>query len=461
MNRKFKLFIGLIVCLASSVSCNKYLDIQPKGVTLLTTVTDYDQWLNSASIEASVPREINLLQDNEDEPLIPSTITAVGDLIYTWAPQFSTDITQTPVIWAQHYQNIYYFNTVISGIDAATGSAQLKASLKAEALLGRALEYLYLVNLYGKAYDPATANNDLAVPFVVSNDLAVTIPPRSTVQAIYNDIFADVNAALPALPQDNSNNRFRGSVAGGYSVLARAYLFMRNYAQASVYAQKALLAGPHSLLDYSNMANSAAIPLLTARPDAIYARMTAGGLATAETPTVGFLQSFDINDLRLQFFYSGPGAANNKNATRNTTAYKPGGTTAPSEAYQNWGTSVAEMQLIIAEAAARTGDLTTALQFLNGLRKCRFAASKYQAYQSTDQSQVLQRILLERSFEFAFIGMRWFDMRRLAADQNMPTVNRYDGQNNVIATLQPSSPRYTLQIPAQVMYFHPDWVQNP
>jgi hypothetical protein len=444
--------------LLAITSCNKYLDVKPKGVQLLSTVTDYDQWLNSSALEATLPTVLNNLADNVDNPVIPNPPVLSTDLVYTWAAQFVPNVAVPADILPNHYNAIYYFNTVIQGIDGATGGTdQQKASLKAEALLGRAFDYLYLVNEYGKEYDATTAGTDLAIPFVTSNDLVTATPPRSTVQQIYDHIIADLTAAIPNLPQDNSQNRYRGTIAAAYSVLARTYLYMRNYPQAQKYAQLALDNGPNTVLDYSTMSDPSSIPALTVRPDAIYARLDVN-YESAETPTLSFLRSFDKNDLRLKFYYTNLG--DYSFPVRGKSLYYPYDVSLGS-AYPNWGTSVAEMRLIIAEAAARSGDLTTALQQLDAVRKCRFSAASYQVYQSTDPTATLQKILNERTFEFPYCGVRWFDMRRLDAENRMPAVIRYDAQNNVIATLQPHSPRYVLQIPIQAIYFNPGMPQNP
>lgn len=453
------IWLPIILCLLlAATSCNKYLDVQPKGQQLLTTVTDYDQWLNSSLLGASMPTILNNLADNTDNPNIVSGSVAAFDLAYTWAPQLVPDVAGAAQILPDHYASIYYFNTVLQGINTATGGTdQQKASLKAEALLGRALEYLYLVNEYGKQYDTATATTDLAVPFVTSNDLATATPPRSSVQQIYDQVITDITAAIPNLPASNAQNRYRGTIAGGYSVLARTYLYMRNYSMAQKNAQLALNNGPNAILDYSTMANETAIPALTVRPDAIYARLSST-LTAIQTPALSFLKSFDKTDLRLKFYYTSLGDFSFN--TRGLTKYNPFGVT-QSLSYPSWGTSVAEMRLIIAEAAARSGDLTTALQQLDLVRKCRFPAASYQAYQSGNGADVLQKVLDERGFEFPYCGMRWFDMRRLDTESRMPAVVRYDAKNNVIATLEPHSPRYTLQIPIQAISFNPGMPQNP
>jgi tetratricopeptide (TPR) repeat protein len=454
-----KWFIPALLSTFVLASCDKYLDIQPKGMQLLITVEDYNQWLNSYDLEYS-ELDLNLLADNVDNPIIQTPFTSTEDRMYTWQEQFSEDVTATPKFWRDIYNRIYYFNTVIKEIDDAEGTEVGKKSLKAEALLGRAFEYLYLVNLYGKQYDTATADEDLAVPFVISNDLTDPTPDLSTVQDIYDHIIEDLSTAVSDLPEDNSENRFRGSVAAAYSALARTYLYMGDYTKATQNAQLALSSGSNTILDYSTMADADNISDLQSRLDAIYARWVTN---YSETPTLEFLQSFDTTDLRLKFFYSKKSYSFDLGdysfTTRGEVKYYPSGVLGV-VAYSNWGTTVVEMHLIIAEAAARANDLTTACDQLDLVRKCRFRAETYEKFESTNQEEVLQKILNERTFEFAFTGLRWFDMRRLDAEGRMADVNRYDGSGNVIATLPPGSAKYTLHVPVQVLNFNPDWTQN-
>ena len=46
-----------------------------------------------------------------------------------------------------------------------------KQALIAEAKVCRAFEYLSLVNVYAKHYDSVTANSDLGVPVILSEDI--------------------------------------------------------------------------------------------------------------------------------------------------------------------------------------------------------------------------------------------------------------------------------------------------
>jgi hypothetical protein len=78
------------------------------------------------------------------------------------------------------------------------------------------------------------------VPFVTSHDLNDATPPRESVKEIYDHIISDLTTAIPNLPANNGQNRFRGSKAAGYGVLARTYQYMGNSVKAAENAQLAL-----------------------------------------------------------------------------------------------------------------------------------------------------------------------------------------------------------------------------
>ncbi|MFZ4261940.1 RagB/SusD family nutrient uptake outer membrane protein [Sphingobacterium sp. HJSM2_6] len=433
--------------------CDKYLDISPKGKTLLTTVTDYDQWLNDDEKLYYGIQYWNYLGDNID--LADITIPAIQpqDLIYLWSNQYSVKLEEEPIFWGNHYAKINLFNTVLIGIDKATGGTNLqKRNIKAEALLGRSLEYFYLMNEYCQPYDSKTSSQVPGIPYVTSNDVNQEVPLRGTLEELYQQLIRDLKMAIADLPKNNSLNRFRGSIAAGYSVLSRLHFYARNYDEARKNAELALESSNASLINFNGpFPNS---NFLYIHPDVIYARQ----LLTATYPTLDFLRSFASNDKRVRaLYYSMDGYQFEK---RNSNFFSPGAIT-PSLTYTNTGTSVQEMKLIVAECAARNNDLGIALMQLDEIRKNRFSADSYIKFESTDQQLVLEEILKERIHELPFNGLRWFDMRRLSMENKMNPVHRYDVAGKVIATLAPGSNTYTLQIPFQVISLNPKIQQNP
>lgn len=457
MKKHTHIFTWAAICGLLLTGCDKYLDISPKGTQLLTTVEDYDQWLNSETLVYGVNQPfgmaINYLTDEVDLVNISTPPTRIEERIYTWGPQFEIDLSSPPLLWGEHYAKINHFNTVLNGIEEATGgTTSEKQSLKAEALLGRALEYFYLLNEYGKPYDPATAEQDLAVPFVTSDDVTQTVPPRNSVAAIYKRIIDDVKDALPHLPENNSTNRFRGSKAAAYSMLARIYFYGGDYAEAGRNAELALTQTRATMIDLNG--TLPASDVLSIREDVIYGRLIIGQAPVS----LEFMRTFSSDDLRVNLFYTSTDGYTF--TIRGGTSFSPALRTPPFT-YVNSGTSVQEMKLIIAETAARAGELTIALQHLHEIRENRIDASTYIPFESNDQEAVLQEVLMERRHELAFAGLRWFDMRRLAKEGRMEAVHRYNANGDVVATLEPNSDRYTLQIPLQVINFNPGMEQNP
>ena len=447
-----KYSIGCLLGLVTLFSaCDHYLDVTPKGYTTLSTVTNYDQWLNDGEkLGVSATAELNRLADNVDNLTIKLPASAVLDRAYLWEEQLTTDVKQAPIFWGTHYANINKYNTVLLGIDEATdGTGAMKRSLKAEALLGRAFEYYYLLNLFAKPYDAATAQQDLGVPFVTSNDVAQQVPDRGTLQEVYDRIIDDIQLALPDLPADNSKNRMRGSRYAAHSVLARIYLSMRNYTAAGKEAKQALEMPGLQAVDFRQPIPPD-ISSLSIRPDAIYARR----LMANETPDSAFMASFDERDLRLKVLYSRSGKR------RGQAMFMPMVTGAFALMYTNTGTSWQEMKLIVAESAARAGDTQEALKQLNAIREVRFAEADFEPLQSNVPEEVLSWVWREREQELPYSGLRWFDMRRLDQEGLMKDVSRYDATGTLITSLKPQDKRYTLQIPTAVSVFNPDMALN-
>ena len=90
--------------------------------------------------------------------------------------------------WTQMYKLINVANNIIYSVTKLKqndNAAQLgKIKVDGEAHFLRAYYYFFLANLYGKAYDPATASSDLAVPIKTSENVEDKSFQRNTVQEV-------------------------------------------------------------------------------------------------------------------------------------------------------------------------------------------------------------------------------------------------------------------------------------
>ena len=108
---------------------------------------------------------------------------------------FTPGDTDAESMWASHYSAIKNYNIVIASAANVDESLVASANVaKGMALFCRASSYLTLARHYGNAYDPATAATDLCVPLVLVYD-QLAKPARATVQAVYDQIIADLDEA--------------------------------------------------------------------------------------------------------------------------------------------------------------------------------------------------------------------------------------------------------------------------
>lgn len=240
-------FIVLSVFLFTS--CEDFTDIQPKGKNLLSSTT-----------------ELELLLNNEFYFGDSDFRQMAGDMIYAYSPVANylsmPNKTRNVIIWTydtqnlakmaeltssdSHYSEFYSYigtiaNPILAQIDAASGDESVKAQLKAEALALRAYFEWLLVNKFAKAYNPATAETDPGVPYVLE-DWDISVPTEKwTVAQVYAQALADIDAAisLNALPVQNVN-RMRMCAPAAYTIKAHILASMQRYDEAKAAAEQSL-----------------------------------------------------------------------------------------------------------------------------------------------------------------------------------------------------------------------------
>lgn len=438
--------------------CNDYLDIKPKGEKIPTTVSDYETLLNYESVQkvsdtypAYLTDDVFLpdVAEGTATPGLNSVDQSIRNL-YLFKKEVFGD-AQDDGFWFASYNRIYYYNTVIDNIMNADGSdEQQKLSIRAEALISRALEYLYLVNGYAKYYDVRTAESDPGVPLILDEDISKKNLVRASVKDVYAQIQSDLQTALPNLPMQAKGNAFRASKAAGYGVLAKMYLYMGNYAEA-LKAANAVLEMNNSLLDLKKYAVVKAqssigrtnVPQDIDNPENIYIKFApyVYGLSSKVFGSDELISLFSEDDMRLQVYFT----KNFRNIPTDKYVWAP-------YLRANLAVSSPEIYLIAAECEAREGSIERAIALINKLRDNRIKNNT--DIVATDRNDALQKVLEERRRELAMSGMvRYIDLKRLNQEsQFAKTVTHVTGEGTF--SLEPNSPLYVLPIPAKVMRFN-------
>ena len=449
----------LAICVVVMLTgCNDFLDIKPKGEKIPKTVTDYETLLNYESVQKVSDTYPTYLTDDVYLPDVAQGTATPGlnsvDQSILNLYLFKKDVfgeAQDDGFWFASYNRIYYYNTVIDNIMNAEGpSEQQKHSIRAEALISRALEYLYLVNGYAKYYDVRTAESDPGVPLILDEDISKKNLVRASVKDVYAQIQSDLQTALPNLPMQAKGNAFRASKAAGYGVLAKMYLYMGNYAEALKAANEVLKIN-NSLLDLKKYAvvkpqssiGRTNVPQDIDNPENIYIKFApyVYGLSSKVFGSDELISLFSEDDMRLQVYFT----KNFRNIPTDKYVWAP-------YLRANLAVSSPEIYLIAAECEAREGSIERAIALINKLRDNRIKNNT--DIVATDRNDALQKVLEERRRELAMSGMvRYIDLKRLNQEsQFAKTVTHVTGEGTF--SLEPNSPLYVLPIPAKVMRFN-------
>lgn len=443
IRNKLKYILSLAVGTLFFTSCDSYLDIQPLGKVIPSTVEEYRELFNQAYSQPTIDKAIADFRSDIAEVRENDTDLSDFNNIQLWNDNTGNSSSTREFGWEVYYSVIYNANVIIENQNKMNGDAAAAKQLAGEAYLMRAYQYFTLVNLYGQPYTKPGAADTKAVPLNLDTDLEKVLE-RNTVGEIYAQILKDIDAARSLMNVSNWENRYkyRFSTVSVDALEARVRLYMGDWDAAYTAAGK-VLAAKSNLEDFNDAASL--MPTSFKSVEAI----TAGEQIYTSTNTSAtrakgsLIAEYDtINDLRYHKFYT---------PVSGKTYYTPLKASTSSEFRSTFRT--AEFYLIVAETAARTGKTAEARTHLLTLLKHRYTpvgyAAKASAINAMSDAQLLEEALLQRKLELAFEGQRWFDLRRTTRPQIIKT------SNGATFTLQQDDPRYTLAIPPSATSANP------
>ena len=463
------------------VGCDSYIDLTPKGKVTVDSVAQYYQLIVNP-LRSYYPSAFIMLSDNqwakESDILGYESISHDG-INFT----FNENGDRTLVGDNGLYENMYAFimrsNLIIDNIDDAQGSADMKVLAKAEARVFRAWDHFLAVNTYAKAYDPATAAQDGGVCIMDHYDLEAT-PSKSTVADVYDFIIRELEESAPLL-QEKPVNIYHPNKAFAYALLAKVYLFHRDWEKAKT-AAEASLAINSALADYNLISNAGGTVYYTNfskenNPEVLSYHWMAGwgnaeqvclyhyGIISPELKSL-----FESTDLRYSVFFRDKGTAviNWFDVGSGGALWLPAITNLDRFTYMAVGLRTAEVYLIAAEANARLNNLTEAKGYVERLRANRIKGGDGTIATPANQKEMMDQIILERRKELLFGFNRFFDLKRFNLETEyqktitrvFPVVNISETYPQRTYTLQPNSKMYIIPFPRTATDKNPNLTQN-
>lgn len=310
-------------------------------------------------------------------------------------------------LWTNAYNYIYHANACIEGINNSTGiSKNAKSQLLGEAKFLRALNYFYLINLFGD------------VPLIVSTDYEEnSFKPRNSIREVYSQIVTDLKEAKQLLlPAYIGTFRARPNKWAACALLSRVYLYNKEWANAESEATEVISSGAYGMpADLNVVFVKASIETIWQLAPVSTVQNTSEGnqfIPASVTTRPKFVLSdslinaFETNDQRRSNWvkalvisgvsYSYPFKYKIKNGATTYDEY-------------NVMLRLSEQYLIRAEARVWQDNIKDAQSDLN---KVRLRAGLL-ANTTKSKDSLIAGIEKERRMElFCELGHRWFDLKR-------------------------------------------------
>ena len=236
-------YLFIVICSLLTISCKKYLDVVPVGKTIPSTVAEYDALLDNENIV-----RYNFIDNNQGSVLGYLTddlelSDGLGKIFYVANNHSSIERfygytfrqpyknpNASDNFWDFGYQNVFYFNTVINGINSLKGNVDAVAAKSsiAQAKVNRAWWYFNAAMVYGPVYQPSGSNADKIIPFRTQADIDAPMEDLSTQGELFSKVGNDLRSALPDMP-DNVNWPSRPNKTTALAMMAYYHLFTQEY----------------------------------------------------------------------------------------------------------------------------------------------------------------------------------------------------------------------------------------
>jgi len=329
-------------------------------------------------------------------------------------------------VWTSAYLNIIYpCNSLIEGVQNSKGiDESRKKMLIAEAKFTRALVYFYLANSFGD------------VPLVLTTNLkANSNIERSDVTLVYDQIIKDLTQCLADLSKEYLNSdletitsdRVRPTKAAATALLARVYLFKKDWFNAEIKATELIENSKFRLNDLGDVfLKNSSETIWALQPNLADQGMnvnTPEGSAFIPYFTIGqpglsasefLLEAFENDDERKSNWLKQQDGGNGQ-IFYYPFKYKVGSSLASGITDSKEYSIVfrlAEQYLIRAEARAELGKLGDVGGAREDLDIIRNRAGLLES-NATTKDDLLKAIYHERQIElFTEGGLRWLDLKR-------------------------------------------------
>ena len=414
-------------------ACENYLDLTPKGVTLLDNLTEIEYLLNGDYKNSAYEFEdlYIITNDSYGKMANPSTVLAnnVGLAYALMAYDESVDryaYTSSNQQYNAYYSNINRMNILLAQLDDLSGDTALKASLAAEAKVLRAYWHYLLVNIFAAQYDAATADEQGGIPYVTDMNLE-KVNEKLTLAEVYRLLLEDCSEETINNLPDKAVNILRPGKAMGYALRAKIHLQMKNYPEAFKDVEKAL-AFNGNIEDRLPVITESLYYYDKEHPSVIfYAEPTVAKAYIITQETAALFEQGDIlmkygksalteaTETRDNRVWSATAAATYKNGIEGDIYMWQGYSNAK---WTSAGITSDQLYYIKAECLIRAGHYQDGLDEVNKVRRFRIDPDDYSDLIAANEQDAMAKLMRAKRIECLFTYNNFFDMKRWNSEED-------------------------------------------
>ena len=481
----------LFAVIATTISCDSFLDDQPRGNAIAEKTDEYDGMFNTTFfMNMSMTDYTHWL--NDDILLTQDCITNFPTTLGYYFNVNSVErafryeksiyeVSENCTAWEKCYKNVYTYNVIANEVMNSSGGTEAeKKALQAEARISRAWMHFVLAQIFSKPYNSSYAETELTIPIVKEANSTQEEFSRATMKELYDFISTEMEESCPDLEDRNMHN-MRVYKTTGYALLGKMYWMIGEYQKA---IEPLTIAYERALQDNSKIFLQNFDNLQTKYG---YRELTLSELRSEERTTSGYMlpytygdpeilwvkQNVSFSSLLYLYYYGLPtyylkpssyDLFDENDLRRNLILTKDDtGTPYPypigciRDKSVNYGVDLAEIYLALAECEARAGSETKARTILEEFRTYRMRAG-YEGIPTSvnTKDELIKFCVNEERREFMGKKHRYYNLRRLWNDplfQDEKPISHSDGKNTYTMT---EGDLY-LQLPEGVLKWNESW----
>ncbi|ASZ11611.1 RagB/SusD family nutrient uptake outer membrane protein [Chitinophaga pendula] len=424
------------VCLLGNTACKKFLQIDPPIDRLKSDLVFTDDALATAGITGLYSKmayeqnafssySFTLYPALSADEMINTYVDA--ELTATYENAIPATAIMPASTWTKGYQYIYHTNACLTGLAGSKLlTTEVKQQLEGEMRFMRAFCYFYMVNFFGD------------VPLLLSTDFRLNNQhPRTSADKVYEQIITDLELAVNNMSSAYvTNGRARPNKWTAAALLARVYLYRKEWEKAEQYASNIINSKLYQLVEdpgtiFANANSEAIWQLVYSVPNNlretqyfIPADLTTSPLIRLSDQLAGMMSDQDKRKLswvgtvtlptgdKQYYVYKYKVKIPVINVSESITVFR-----------------LAEQYLIRAEARLQQRNISGAIEDIDVIRKRAGLPAVREIMPHATITDLLALTARERNIELlAEWGHRWFDLKRTGSSTAVLSAIKKDWQ---------------------------------